>query len=186
MIYLASSSPRRKVLMKKITNDFSIINPSFDEGKIGKNNEHLALLESLNKAKSVQNLVNFDDCVISCDTIVTLNGEVFLKPKNLDEAKATLEKLSDKTHKVISGFTIIYKGKIVSKECTTFVTFNKLNNEQIQFYIENENVMDKAGSYAIQDDEKYHLISKIKGSLDNVIGFPVDEIRTELINLQVI
>ena len=186
MIYLASTSPRRIELIKKITTDFKIISPTFDESKISKSVNHLSLLESENKAKSVQNLVNFDDCIIACDTIVKYKDRVFLKPKNLDDAFKTLEFLSNKTHEVISGYTIIYKGKVISKEVTTEVTFNKLSNDLINKYIHENNVLDKAGSYAIQFDDKYHLINKIKGSLDNVIGFPTQEIRNDLISLKII
>ncbi len=186
MIYLASTSPRRIELIHKITNDFKIISPSFDESKLDKNIEHLSLLESLNKAKSVQNLVNFEDCIIGCDTIVTYEDRIFLKPKDLVDAFNTLKFLSNKTHKVISGYTIIYKGQTISKEVTTEVTFNKLTDEQINRYIKENNVLDKAGSYAIQFDENYHLINKIKGSLDNVIGFPTEQIKETLLELKVI
>lgn len=186
MIYLASTSPRRIELIKKITNNFKVISPNFDESKIAKDTEHLALLESLNKAKSVQNQVNFDDCIIGCDTIVTYNSRRFFKPKDLDDAFETLKFLSNKTHQVISGFTIIYKGKVISKEVVTEVTFNKISDEKIANYIKDNYVLDKAGSYAIQFDKNYHLINKIKGSLDNVIGFPTEEIKQVLLELKVI
>lgn len=186
MIYLASTSPRRLELMYKITSDFKVIKPIFDESEISLNTSHLALNESVNKAKSVQYLVNFDDCIISCDTIVTYNNRIFIKPKDEKEAFDTLKYLSEKTHAVISGYTIIYKGKIVSKEIITYVTFNKLSDELINRYIKENYLLDKAGSYAIQFDENYHLIKEINGSLDNVIGFPIDEIKQDLLELEVI
>lgn len=186
MIYLASTSPRRLELMKEISSVFKTIKPSFDESIYSSSTPHLALKESLGKAQSVQQLVNFDDCIISCDTIVTYNDKVFLKPLNLDEAFNTLKFLSAKTHTVISGYTIIYKGNIVSKEVITEVTFNDLSDEKIKHYINNAYILDKAGSYAIQDNEKFHLIKSIEGSLDNVIGFPVKEIKDDLIKLKAI
>ncbi len=186
MIYLASTSPRRLELMKEISSVFKTIKPTFDESKIERSAFQLALKESLGKAKSVQNLVNFDDCIISCDTIVTYLDKVFLKPFDLNEAFETLKFLSNKTHNVISGYTIIYKDKIISREVVTEVTFNNLTDEEIKHYINNAYVLDKAGSYAIQDNDKFHIIKKIKGSLDNVIGFPVDEIKKDLIELKVI
>ena len=186
MIYLASSSPRRLELMNKITSNFKIIKPTFDESLISKDSTHLALEESIGKAKSVQKLVESDSCIIACDTIVTYLDKVFLKPIDLKDAFNTLKFLSDKTHTVISGYTIIYKDKIISKEIKTDVTFNKLSDEEILNYINTSYVLDKAGSYAIQDNKKYCLIKSITGSLDNVIGFPVDEIKQDLIELKVI
>lgn len=186
MIYLASTSPRRLELMKEISSVFKTIKPNFDESTFSTFTTHLALKESLGKAKSVQNLVNYDDCIISCDTIVVYEDKVFLKPIDLNEAFKTLKFLSNKTHHVISGYTIIYKDKVISKEVITDVTFNDLSEEKIKHYINNAYVLDKAGSYAIQDNDKFDLIKSIKGSLNNVIGFPIEEIKHDLVELKVI
>ena len=99
-----------------------------------------------------------------------------------------LKRLSGKTHKVISGYVIACDEQniLIEKSVTTEVTFNKLSDEEIKRYIEEENVYDKAGSYAIQDDEKYHLVSKIKGSFYNVMGFPLEEIKLDLLSLKII
>lgn len=186
MIYLASASPRRLELMNKITSTFKVIKPTFDESLISKNSTTLALEESIGKAKSVQKLVEKDSCIIACDTIVIYKDKVFLKPININDAFNTLKFLSNKTHTVISGYTIIFKDKIISREIKTDVTFNELSDEKILNYINTSYILDKAGSYAIQDNEKYQLIKSINGSLENVIGFPVDEIRKDLIELKVI
>ena len=94
-----------------------------------------------------------------------------------------LKMLSGQTHQVISGYTIIYKDKVIKKTVVTKVTFNELNDELIKNYIQNEKVLDKAGSYGIQDDSDYHLIKEINGSYYNVMGFPLEEIEKDLINL---
>lgn len=180
MIILGSSSPRRVELLKTLTNDFKIIKPTFDEEKISKKENHYAIKESFNKALSIKDLINDEDFLITCDTVVILNKEIIGKPKDLLDAEKILEKLSNNKHKVVSGITIIYNNKIYKKEITTYVYFNKLSKEQILNYIKEENVLDKAGSYAIQDDEKFHLVKKIRGDYNNVVGFPLFYIKKML------
>ena len=186
MIILGSSSPRRKHLLKEVVSDFKIVVPDFDESLISKNVKDYALQESKNKALSIKNLVNPNDFVITCDTIVKLNDEILGKPASKKEAFEGLKKLSGRVHQVISGVTIIYKNEVISKEIITDVYFNKLSDELINYYIENENVLDKAGGYAIQDDEKFHLVSKIKGSYTNVVGFPMEYITSMLRKFKII
>ena len=186
MIILGSSSPRRQQLLKEVISDFKIVIPTFDETLISKTVKDYALQESKNKALSIKNLVNHDDFVITCDTIVKLNDEILGKPANEKEAFDGLKKLSGNVHQVISGVTIIYKDEIISEEIVTEVFFNELSDEQINYYIQNENVLDKAGGYAIQDDEKFHLVNKIKGSYTNVVGFPMEYITSMLRKFQII
>ena len=186
MIILGSSSPRRKQLLKEIVPEFKIVIPTFDENLISKNVTDYALQESKNKALSIKNLVNPNDFVITCDTIVKLNDEILGKPANEKEAFEGLKKLSGNVHKVISGVTIIYKDEVISKEIVTEVYFNKLSDEQINHYIQNENVLDKSGGYAIQDDEQFHLVNKIKGSYTNVVGFPLEYITSMLRKFDII
>lgn len=183
MIILASKSPRRIELMKTFVKEFETLTPLFDERTISNSTKHLALKESQNKANSIKNLAKPQDFVITCDTIVVYKDNVFNKPIDNNDAFNTLKFLSGKTHQVVSGYTIFHGDKSISREVITDVTFNKLSDELIMKYITDINVLDKAGSYAIQDDEKYHLINKIKGSYTNVIGFPVDEIKQDLIDL---
>ncbi len=180
MIILASKSPRRIELMKNIVDEFEIIQPLFDERKIPDSASHLALNEARNKAFSVKNLAKPQDFLISCDTTVVYKDRVFNKPIDENDAFETLKFLSGKTHQVITGYTILHGEKEISREVVSDVTFNVLSDELIRKYIKEVNVLDKAGSYAIQFDEPYHLINKIKGSYTNVIGFPVDEIKEDL------
>ncbi len=180
MIILASSSPRRIELLKTIYKDFKVIKPTFDESLISKDNKDLALLESLEKGKSVLNPSYFNDLIISSDTIVKLNNKVYGKPIDLEEAKKFLKELSNNTHEVITGYSLFYKGKVISKQVTTYVTFNKLDDSLIEKYVTNEYVLDKAGAYAIQDDDKFSIIKEIKGSRNNVIGFPIEYIKEDI------
>ena len=79
--------------------------------------------------------------------------------------------------------SIIYKDKIIKKIVISKVYFNKLTTSLINKYLNEVNVLDKAGSYAIQDDKKYHLIKKIEGSYYNIVGFPLEEIKKDIDSL---
>ena len=93
-----------------------------------------------------------------------------------EEAIAMLKKLSGDKHVVLSGYTFINKNKEITRSVKTVVHFNKLSDETILKYVESGSPMDKAGGYGIQDKE-YNLVDYIEGSLDNVIGLPVEDIK---------
>jgi len=180
MFILGSTSPRRRELFSLISKDFKTVSPTYDEETVALSAEHYALAEAEGKANSLKNLVGPEDCLITCDTIVVLNGKIYGKPKDHDDAVKTLQELSGNTHQVISGYVIIYKDIVVKKEAITNVTFNKLSIDLIEKYIKETNVYDKAGSYAAQDDKGYNLVREIDGSFHNVMGFPVEQIITDL------
>lgn len=183
MIILGSTSPRRKELLSKIVKDFKIVNPQYNEECINKSAKDYALKEATGKASSLISQINKNDCLICCDTIVTLNSKIYGKPVDENDAINTLKELSNNTHQVVSGYVIIYKDIVISKQVTTNVSFNELSDELIKRYIKETKPFDKAGSYAIQNDEIYHLIKGIDGSFSNVMGFPLDEIKQDLIQL---
>ena len=87
-----------------------------------------------------------------------------------------LRKLSGKKHVVISGYTFINKDKEITRTVTTYVYFNDISDQLIDEYIKTGSPMDKAGAYGIQDKE-FNLVNHIEGSLDNVIGLPVEDIK---------
>lgn len=186
MFILASSSPRRIEILKTIIPNFKIIKPTFDESLVKKELKNYALIESLNKAKSVKNLAEPEDLILACDTIIVFNNDIIGKPKSKEDAFNTLKKLSNNSHKVISGYTIIYKDKIISKEVTTTIDFENLDDKFIKHYIENYEVLDKAGSYAIQDEVIFNKIKKMEGSYLNVMGLPLESIKEDLISLNII
>lgn len=186
MIILGSSSPRRIELMKQITRDFIIMEPHFNERLIDIKASQYSLLEARNKALSLKNDVKPEDFLICCDTTVIYEDRKFNKPIDINDAKETLKFLSEKTHKVITAYTIIHGETVLENQVETLVTFNKLDEQIINEYISKCDVLDKAGSYGIQYNEIVPIIKKIEGSLTNVIGFPVDEIKSDLIKLQAI
>ena len=175
MLILASQSPRRKELIKKIVKEFTVIPANIDESEL-----HIPACDlpaELSKEKAYAVFAKYpNDEVLSCDTIVILDNKVLGKPKSEDDARAMLKALSGRKHVVISGYTYISKDKEITRTVRTYVYFNKLSDKTIEEYIKTGSPMDKAGAYGIQDDE-FGLVNHIEGSYDNVVGFPVEDIK---------
>jgi septum formation protein len=112
--------------------------------------------------------------IIGVDTIVVVDGSIVGKPKDKEDAAATLNALSGKVHKVVSGVCVInkYSGKIVTKSATTKVKFRELNKGVIDWYIGTGEPFGKAGSYAIQGKGAL-LVDWVKGDYYNVVGLPI-------------
>lgn len=176
-LILASTSPRRKELIKKLNIKFKVV-PSEIEEKIDEDLSPEQVAESLSKQKAQDVFLRLGGTVIGADTIVVLGNEILGKPKDENDAFSTLKKLSGNTHRVISGFTIINKDKIVTDYDCTEVKFNKLSDEYIKKYLQSGLWKGKAGSYGIQDG--YDLVEKYTGSFDNVVGFPTEKIAEVL------
>ena len=175
MIILASESPRRKELIKKITKEFTVIPANIDESVL-----HIPACDlpgELSKLKAYDIFAKYpNDKVLACDTVVIIGGQILGKPHSKEEASKMLHQLSGRKHVVISGYTIISKEKEVTRTVRTYVYFNKLSDELIDRYIASGSPMDKAGAYGIQDKE-FDLVSHIEGSFDNVIGLPTEDIK---------
>ncbi len=180
--YLASQSPRRKMLLEQAHFKFEILTKDVKElvpnGMKSDNiPEYLAKL----KANAVVDyLAKENEIIISADTIVCLNEQIFGKPKNAKEAKNTLQLLSGKIHQVITGVCLTSLTKQVSFSETAYVYFKELNEEQIDFYIETYKPYDKAGAYAIQEWMGIIGIEKIEGCYFNIMGLPVSKLVTVL------
>ena len=117
-----------------------------------------------------------DDCVIvAADTVVALEGTIFGKPQTPEQAFAFLQTLAGKTHEVITGCAIIYRGETTAFFTTTAVTFWNCPTPLLLAYAATDEVMDKAGAYAIQGNGAF-LVETIDGSFTNVVGLPVAEL----------
>lgn len=173
-IILASLSPRRKELLSKIIDDFEIIPSNIDESKYDK--EEVAYQKAIKIAE-----LNKDALIISADTIVVLDEVILGKPHDSKHAKEMLNILSNKTHEVITYYCI-YNSSLninINKKVVTKVCFNKLDEDLIERYVATSSPLDKAGAYGIQDKE-FDLVKYIIGEEDNVIGFPIIEIKKDL------
>lgn len=178
MLILASGSPRRRELLKMLVPEFLVEISQIDEDKITAPADELAAILSSLKAKDVYSR-HPDDTILACDTVVILNNEVLGKPKDGADAFKILKQLSNKTHEVITAFTIINKSTIVTKKVKTKVTFFALSDETIFKYIATKSPFDKAGGYGIQDKD-FPLVSRIEGSYYNVMGLPLEELKKYL------
>ena len=179
MIILASASPRRRQLLKKIVKKFRVVISQVEESSIkaatpARLAEKLALAKALDVAASHPQAT-----IIGADTIVVLGNKILGKPRHKKEAAAMLRSLSNKTHKVITGLAIVIgKKRLVFPE-TTYVSMKALSQADIQFYVDSGKPLDKAGAYGIQEIEAL-FVDKIKGDYDNVVGLPTLKLKKRL------
>lgn len=183
-LILASGSPRRQHFFKELGLDFEIRLKEVDEVYPShlKGAEITNFLAKLKVQPFIKGLKK-NDVIVTADTIVWLNNKAIGKPKDRNEAIKMLQKLSGKTHQVITSFCITTIDKQTTKNDTTLVTFNKLSIDEIEFYIDKYQPFDKAGSYGIQEWIGYIGIEKIEGSYFNVMGFPIQKFYQEIIQL---
>lgn len=178
-LILASSSPRRKELLEDLGYPFITIPSNINE-YINLNNSIIDEIEKLsfNKALSVFNN-NKGSIVIGSDTVVVLNNTIYGKPKDYNDAKRMLTEFSNNTHKVITAVTIMSSAQSETFSSVTEVTFDNITEKEIEKYINEENVLDKAGAYAIQGKAK-KFIKKINGDYFTVMGLPVNELNKRI------
>jgi septum formation protein len=168
---LASGSPRRQQLLTELGLEFVIDISNVEELHddslpLRQLCEHNAALKAKDVAHRHKNAI-----VLGADTLVYLEQTPLGKPKSQTEAIKTLQWLSGKTHTVCTGLCLIHQGKSQTFSELTSVTFTELDQATIQAYMEKVNVMDKAGSYAIQEHAEM-IIEKIDGDFSNVMGLP--------------
>ncbi len=134
------------------------------------------------KAEAFLNELNDNELLITADTIVWLDGRALGKPADKKGAQAMLRELSGRMHEVISSFCLISKNKEVVRNEITRVYFKNLEPEEIAYYTDHYNTLDKAGSYGIQDWIGLVGVSSIEGSYLNVMGMPTAKLYTCLAN----
>ena len=179
MLILASSSPRRKLLMKKIIKDFEILPADIDETvHAGELPRDYVKRMSVEKAAAVQQKRPID-IVIAADTIVATKTEIFGKPTTREEAKGMLKQYSDNSHYVLTGVTIYFKEKIKTFVVGAKVHFFPMTEQEIEKYLDTNEWQDKAGAYAIQGEAAL-FIRGIEGDYLTIVGFPVSKIYHEL------
>ncbi len=185
-IILASASPRRRELLHSVQLKCSVQPASIDESpRPGEQPEQYALRMAREKAASVAAL-NPQACVISADTVVTIDSLILGKPETTDQALDMLQQLRGKTHTVITGVTIAApQQEPVAFAEQTSVTFAHFDDPLLWQYIFSGDPMDKAGAYGIQSKGAF-LVESVNGSFTNVVGLPLNRVLTMLFALQVI
>jgi len=184
-LILASKSPRREEILKKMNLNFKII-PSGAFEDLDKTDPSAFVKKCASKKAKTVSLINRHNYVIGADTVVVLKGVLLEKPRNPNESRKMLRMLSGQIHKVYTGVSIQNAEKDICRSffCTTKVELNDYSKDVIDFYIKNYKPFDKAGSYGIQDWFSSQ-VKKIDGCYYNVMGLPLSKVFKCLYDLSV-
>lgn len=187
-IILASQSPRRKQLLEQAEITFTIRTAHADEDfPADMDVELVPLFIAKNKATAVSESLTDDEransIIIAADTVVVLDEQIIGKPADEEDARAILNTLSGRVHKVVTGVVIQTLEGIKEISEITEVHFLPLTAQQITHYLTRYKPYDKAGAYAIQEWIGLTGIKKIDGDFYNVMGLPVSRVLAELAGL---
>lgn len=180
-LILGSQSPRRQELLKGLNIPFEVkvidVEETYPEGLVGVD---ISMLLAEKKADVYKPFMNENTLLITADTIVWHEGQIFGKPTDKTDAIRMLNALSGKTHQVITGVCIstLSKRKIFS--VISEVRFAKLNTYEIEYYVDNYNPYDKAGAYGVQEWIGFVAVENIEGSYFNIMGLPIQRLYNEL------
>lgn len=172
-LILASQSPRRRELLKRIVNeDFQVSPAEIDESMVGYSDpkQYVLAMAHAKAAKVAEQ--NPAAIVIGCDTIVTINNEILGKPLDREDASGILHLLSGQTHIVYTAVVIQQGIKLAEAVVPCEVTFWDLTDQEIDNYLLTDEYADKAGAYGIQDQGAL-LVKSVCGDYYSVVGFPV-------------
>lgn len=180
-VVLASQSPRRAELLKGLDIDFEIRIKDVDESyPLHFAPEEVPEYLARKKFAEFEPEIDSDVFLITADTIVILDGVIIQKPQDAHEARTFLFQLSGKTHVVITGVCIGVKGRYTSFSTQSSVSFAELTEQEIAYYVDAYNPLDKAGAYGVQEWIGYVGISSISGSYFSVMGLPVHALYSHI------
>ncbi len=175
---LASRSPRRKVILRQMGLPFTVVPGCADESAPdGLTPAELVQTLAHRKARSIAD-TRPDALVLGADTIVVLDGKIYGKPADPEEARSMLANLSDRTHTVYTGMALVHadsQRSVVAVESTD-VTFATLSLQMIDRYVASGAPLDKAGAYGIQDDFGCVFVRRISGDFYTVVGLPASRL----------
>lgn len=178
-IILGSQSPRRRELLAGLNIDFEIKTIDVDE-------DYPATIVGVDipmflaQKKASAHTLSENDLLITADTIVWHKGRVYGKPVDKNDAKQMLKTLSGQMHQVITGVCITTNHRQKAFHVTSDVFFARFSDSEIDYYLENYQPYDKAGSYGVQEWIGYVGVERIEGSYFNVMGLPVQRLYNEL------
>lgn len=181
-IILGSNSPRRRELLAGLGIDFTVDtgNSFAESAEPGVEAHQVPVDMSLGKSHGFHRPLEDDEILITADTVVIVDGRVLGKPHSREEAEEMLHTLSGRTHEVVTAVTIRDKRGEKCFSVSSIVEFCRLEDWEIDSYIDNFKPYDKAGAYGVQEWIGYVGISRIEGSFYNVMGLPVHRIWQEL------
>jgi len=172
-------------MLRELKIDFQVVIPNIHEKwTVHQNARTVAKELAVQKINSIRNR---NALVIGMDTLVVMNRLKLGKPASPENARAMLQLLSGRTHEVLTGVAIKWRGKIVSGVAVTKVQFRRISKKEIDWYLESEEPYDKAGAYAIQGLARI-FINRIDGCYYNVVGFPLTlfQILLRRLNLSIL
>lgn len=183
-IILASASPRRKELLAGLDLDFEVkvlkgVSESYPETLRA---EEVPQYISREKAAAYQ--VADNELLLTADTVVIVDNTILGKPHDADDARRMLRLISGRTHQVVTGVTLTTAKAQKTFGITTDVTFRRLTDDEIDYYITHYRPFDKAGAYGIQEWIGYVGVTSIHGSYYNVMGLPVQRIYQEIMEIE--
>jgi septum formation protein len=168
-ITLASASPQRRAILEQLGLDFTVEPAEIDELTAG-DPRHVVVENARRKARAVAG-----ELVLGCDTEVILDGHVYGKPADADEAERFIQRLSGRTHEVYGGIVLRHDGDERTGLSVTKVRFRTLEAGEIERYLDTGEWRGRAGGYAIQG-KGAALVDGIEGDFWNVVGLPVPEL----------
>ena len=179
---LASNSPRRKELLALFQQPFVVYPADVDENiRSGEDPADYVCRLAQEKAARVADIKPESDLIIAADTTVVLKGSIFGKPVDADDAKEMLLQLRGRTHQVMTAVTLRIPQQEIHTEllCCTNVPMRVYNNVEIESYVASGDPLDKAGAYAIQNDQ-FHPVEHFGGCFASVMGLPLCHIAWAL------
>ena len=183
-IILGSSSSRRKELLEMTGIVFKVnsipVSEDFPEYLKA---EEIAEFIVNNKANAFQKIIEENQIIIVADTLVWFRNKCWGKPKDKTEAKSMLNLFSGNSHDVITSVGFLTNNNFEVLTESTKVTYKQLTDNEIDFYVETMNPVDKAGSYGIQDWIGMIGVKKITGSYTSVLGLPVPQVTNKIIQI---
>ena len=181
-ILLCSTSPRRRELMKMLDIDFDIAPPIDVEENYPETLKacEVPLYLSALKARAYARLIKDNELIITADTVVICDNHVIGKPSDAADARRMLLSMQGREHIVVTGVSITTADRHEGFDVTTKVRFDRLGEDEIDYYISKYNPMDKAGAYGIQEWIGVAAVAGIEGSFYNVMGLPVHQLYTYL------
>jgi septum formation protein len=175
VLHLASSSPRRRELLTALGLDFSHYGVAVDESPLpGETARDMVLRLATAKARAAFESGAYQVPVLGADTVVTLQGNIFGKPRSKEEALQMLASLSGRTHEVLSGVALVANGELETAISRTEVQFREIHPDEAEAYWQSGEPAGKAGAYAVQGLGGI-FVSAINGSYTGVVGLPVFE-----------
>ena len=174
-LILASASPRRRELLAQLGVPFEIVVAHVEEHEEESTDSRVMVAHNAALKADWVAARHPEALVLGADTVVFLDGAALNKPRDLDDARAMLRRLSGRTHMVFTGLAVrrIADGTRVDEGAASEVTFKSLDDATIDAYVARVNTLDKAGAYAIQEQGDL-IVAGFRGSRTNIIGLPLE------------